>query len=154
MVETAPSIRADGSQHGAFVHIWSADARKLAPIRARVHHWLAPLRLTTDAEDDIVYAVNEAVSNVVEHAYAPATGNDTIELSFWTEAGALCITIADHGKWQAPTLASPELSGRGIPVMQRLIDSVLIHHNTAGTEVFLRHALPGKASRRSSVGRG
>lgn len=149
MVETADSVRNDGPEHVAFVHkIWPADPRELAPIRSEVHRWLAPLGLTTDAEDDIVFAVNEAASNAVEHAYrdaAPANraeNGDTVELAFWTEGEAMCIEIVDHGKWQTPT--SPEFSGRGlgIPVMQRLIASVLIHYDNRGTEVFLRHPLP------------
>jgi anti-sigma regulatory factor (Ser/Thr protein kinase) len=142
MVEIAPFIPDDAPQHIAFVHqSWPAYSSELAPIRSEVHRWLAPLRLTANTEDDIVYAVNEAATNAVEHAYPPGTVGDTVELTFWTEATALCIDIVDHGKWQTPT--SPDLTGRGlgIPVMQQLIDSVLIHYDNTGTEVFLRHPL-------------
>ena len=34
--------------------------------------------------------------------------------------------------------------GRGIPVMRALIESVLIHYDNRGTEVFLRQPLPEK----------
>jgi serine/threonine-protein kinase RsbW len=149
MVEIAPFIPDDAPQDIAFVHqSWPAYPSELAPIRSEVHRWLAPLGLTTEAEDDIVFAVNEAASNAVEHAYSDAAAanraenGDTVELAFWTEGEAMCIEIVDHGKWQTPT--SPEFSGRGlgIPVMQRLIASVLIHYDNRGTEVFLRHPLP------------
>jgi Histidine kinase-like ATPase domain len=54
-------------------------------MRAEVRRWLAPLALTGDAEDDLVLAVSEAATNCVEHAYIPATADDTVELTFWTE---------------------------------------------------------------------
>src|SRR3954453_21319681 len=89
--------KSDKSELVAFVHqTWWADRRELAPIRSEVRRWLAPLGLTEDGECDIVFAVNEAVTNAVEHAYIPATGHDTIELSFWIEAGAICIEIVDR----------------------------------------------------------
>jgi hypothetical protein len=34
-------------------------------------------------------------------------------------------------------------SGRGIEIMQRLADAVLIHHDGRGTRVLLCHSLPG-----------
>ena len=72
-----------------FVHqVWPAHSRELAPMRAEVRRWLAPLALTGDAEDDLVLAVSEAAANCVEHAYIPATADDTVELTFWTEPQA------------------------------------------------------------------
>ena len=66
-----------------FVHrIWPAHPRHLAPIRAEVRRWLVPLALAGDAEDDLVLAVSEAASNCIEHAYRPATDQDTIEVTF------------------------------------------------------------------------
>ena len=64
---------------------WPAHPRHLTALRAEVRHWLAPLALLGTAEIDLVLAVNEAASNCVEHAYTPATADDTVELTFWTE---------------------------------------------------------------------
>ena len=84
-----------------FVHrIWPAHRRQLAPIRAEVHRWLAPLALAGDAEDDMVLAVSAAACNSVEHAYHPATAEDTVDVTFWTEPDALYIEIVDHGVWR------------------------------------------------------
>ena len=53
-----------------FVHrTWPARPGQLAPLRAEVRRWLAPLGLPERAEDDLVLAVSEAASNCVEHAY-------------------------------------------------------------------------------------
>ena len=121
---------------------WPAHPGQLAPMRAQVRHWLAPLAMTGDAEDDMVLAVNEAASNSVEHAYLPATADDTVELTFWTEPHAVCIEIRDYGTWLVPS-GRPSARGRGIEIMQRLMALVLIHHDPRGTQVLLRHPLPG-----------
>jgi serine/threonine-protein kinase RsbW len=126
-----------------FVHrSWPAHPRQLAPLRAEVRCWLTPFTLPDDAEDDLVLAVSEAASNSVEHAYVPPTADDTVELTFWTEARAIYVVIVDHGRWRTPS-DQPTRRGRGIEIMQRLIAFVLIHHDHRGTRVLFRHPLPG-----------
>jgi len=93
-----------------------------------------------------VPAVNEAASNCVDHAYTPATADDTIELTFWTEARSVCVEIVDHGAWRTPS-DQPTGRGRGIEIMQRLIPVVLIHHDCRGTRVLLGHFLPDPLAR-------
>lgn len=115
--------------------------RQLPPLRAEVRCWLTPFTLPDDAEDDLVLAVSEAASNSVEHAYAPPTADDTVELTFWTAARAIYIVIVDHSHWQTSS-DQPTGRGRGIEIMQRLIAFVLIHHDNRGTRVLLRHPLP------------
>jgi anti-sigma regulatory factor (Ser/Thr protein kinase) len=130
-----------------FVHqVWPAHSRQLAPMRAEVRRWLAPLALTGDAKDDLVLAVSEAAANCVEHAYIPATADDTVELTFWTEPQAVCIEVVDHGVWQTPP-DQPTGRGRGIQLMQRLMALVLIHYDTRGTRVLLRHPRPCRRRR-------
>jgi anti-sigma regulatory factor (Ser/Thr protein kinase) len=122
-----------------FVHqVWPAHARQLAPMRTEVRRWLAPLVLPGDAEDDVVLAVDEAASNCVDHAYAAAKADGTVELTFWTEAQGVCIEIVDHGVWRTPA-DHPTGRGRGIDIMRRLMESVLIHHDRRGTRVFLSY---------------
>ncbi len=135
-----------------FVHLtWPAHPHQLASIRTQVHSWLSPLDLTEDARDDLVLAVNEAASNSVEHAYLSPSPADTVELTFWTEAHAVCIEIADHGAWRAPSI-QPTGRGRGIEIMRRLM-AVLIRHDARGTRVLLRHPLPGRSDSALHVAR-
>jgi serine/threonine-protein kinase RsbW len=115
-------------------------------VRAEVRRWLAPLALPRDAENDLLLVVNEAASNCVEHAYTSATVDGTVELTFWTEPGSVCVEIVDQGRWRTPS-GQPTGRGRGIAIMQRLIPVVLIHHDGRGTRVLLVHALPGPAAR-------
>lgn len=127
-----------------FVHrVWPAHPRWLGAIRAEARRWLTPLALPDDAEQDIVLAVSEAASNAVEHAYTPAAADDTVELTFWIESQALSIEIIDHGRWRPPSYR-PEERGRGLLIMQNLIESVLIHYDPHGTRVLLRQPLPAE----------
>ena len=144
---TPPAARGEPSE---FAHrSWRAHPRQLAPLRAEVRRWLAPFVLSGDAQDDLVLAVSEAASNCVEHAYTPATADDTVELTFWTEPHALCVDIVDHGHWRIPS-DQPTMRGRGIEIMQRLVAFVLIHHDNRGTRVHFRHPLPDAPSRHAA----
>jgi anti-sigma regulatory factor (Ser/Thr protein kinase) len=132
----------------AFGHrVWPARAGALTLIRREVGRWLGPLEVMPEAEADLVLAVNEAASNVIDHAYRAGDdmGDDraVVEVFFWTEPGAVLLEVVDHGRWRPP--GSPTAGGgRGIAIMQRLVDAVLIHHDACGTPVLLRHTLPGR----------
>jgi anti-sigma regulatory factor (Ser/Thr protein kinase) len=127
-----------------FVHqIWPADPQQLSAIRRDVRRWLGPLALSEQARRDLLLAVVEAASNAIEHAYAPAASNATLEVTFWTEPGTVNVEITDHGRWQPPA-PRPMGRGLGIALMQRLIDSVAIHFDRRGTRILLTHPLPGR----------
>lgn len=135
----AAARRADG---GYAFGVWSARAQELALIRMELRRWLASLGVGGTVHENMVLAACEATTNSVEHAYADATEADTVELMFWTESDAVCVEIVDHGRWQAP---STELDGRGrgILLMRRLMESVLIEHGPGGTTVLLRSRMQG-----------
>lgn len=126
-----------------YVHrSWPATPRQLSVIRHLVCGWLYPLGLNVEETADLVLAVDEAVSNAVEHAYGGGE-HGTVELMLWTEPGTLCIEVVDHGTWKTPPAKIP-YRGRGIHVMRSLADSVLIHFDGRGTRVLLRRRLPRK----------
>jgi anti-sigma regulatory factor (Ser/Thr protein kinase) len=124
-----------------FVHSrWPAQVAALPPIRDEVARWLAALDLGPDARDDLVYAVSEAASNVIEHAYRPPTSDSTIELKFWTEPATVCIEVVDHGRWKTPD-SDETTRGRGIHMMERLTEYLSIRFDHRGTRILLRHPL-------------
>ncbi len=137
----------DGPAHIEFLHrSWPADPEQLSVIRHELAGWLAPLQLTDNETADVVLAVDEAAANAVRHAY----GNDesgVVELTLWTEAGTetepptLSIEVVDHGHWQPPA-ETPTDGGRGIPLMNHMSESVLIHFDSRGSRVLLRHRIP------------
>jgi anti-sigma regulatory factor (Ser/Thr protein kinase) len=129
-----------------YVHrVWPADPGQLSLIRHQMLSWLEPLGMTPDRNHDVVLAVGEAVENVVQHAYPEGGGGD-VELTLWTESGALNIEITDHGLWREPVVpaqgAAPALGGRGIRMMQHTVETVLVHYDARGSRVLLRVALP------------
>ena len=70
-------------------------------------------------------------------------GRVVVEVFFWTEPGAVLLEVVDHGQWRSP---GPHAAGggRGIEIMHRLVEAVLIHHDARGTRVLLRHSLPAR----------
>ena len=129
-----------------FVHrSWPADPAQLSVIRRELAGWLAPLALTDDETAGVVLAVDEAAANAVRHAYGPGRSG-VVELTLWTEPGTLCVEVVDHGNW-VPPVEPPAVDGladrgRGIPLMSSMAEAVLIHHDSRGSRVLLRHPVP------------
>jgi anti-sigma regulatory factor (Ser/Thr protein kinase) len=118
--------------------VWMADPMHLLHIRALTRSWLTPLKM--DTESDIVLAVNEAASNAIEHAYVTPGPADHVVVRLWTEPHHLHCEVADRGRWKA-TDTGPGHRGRGIPLMEEMIDSVVIQHDGDGTRVLMRHPI-------------
>ncbi|GAA4698799.1 hypothetical protein GCM10023215_41510 [Pseudonocardia yuanmonensis] len=136
-----------------YVHrTWPARADRLSVIRHELLGWLAPLGLTPEQRDDVVLAVDEAAANAVRHAYPEGRPGD-VELTLWTEGEALCIEITDHGNWrpaqgEGGTVPSDSHGGRGMLLMQHMVETVLVHFDGRGSRVLLRHPFgrPGEAA--------
>lgn len=128
--------------------VLAARPQSAGVARARTRAWLEAIRCPQPIGDDIVYAVNEAVSNAIEHAYPipPPTGTVRLTLrALHNPAGNRRIRaeIRDHGRWRPPP-ADPEGRGRGIPLMQALMAEFVVHQldvrDGAGTEVIMTSA--------------
>lgn len=120
-----------------------ADAVSISVARAALRRWLADWSWPAGQLDDIVLAVNEAVSNAVEHAYldqAPGMVDIRGEIQA-TPPGQHRVTIIvrDHGRWRPPPIED-ENRRRGIPIMQVCMDTVTIgapDDDSVGTRVAL-----------------
>ena len=142
MAESDWATRGDGASPVAFVRrIWLADAGQLASIRSEVRRWLGSLGMVEDDASDVVFAVSEAASNAVDHAYRRPAADDVVEVTFWTEGAAIFIEIVDHGQWRPPVSSELSGRGRGIPMMRELMDAVVISYDGRGTRVLLRHVV-------------
>jgi serine/threonine-protein kinase RsbW len=130
-----------------FAHLTvPATAPYLHQLRHDVNRCVADL--SPDQRHDVLLAINEAATNAVEHAYPPERPG-VIDVTLWTDTNALWVEIRDHGHWRDPPHdPRPTGHGLGIPLMHRLIDGVLIHHDRHGTQILLRHPITHPAPKR------
>jgi anti-sigma regulatory factor (Ser/Thr protein kinase) len=95
--------------------------------------WLEDLEVSRALSAEIVMAVHEASTNVVEHAYGPAGGIVTITVT--RNGEHVEAWIRDSGTWRG---ASKGDRGNGLKLMRGLMDDVIVDTSAAGTVVLLR----------------
>ncbi len=121
---------------GSLVMALPAVPSSLGEVRAGLRRWLHEVGATPADELDLILAVGEATSNVVEHAYGPEGGTMTVALRL--EEGVACVTVSDDGGWRAPRGTN---RGRGGTIMAAVADDVRVDRRPEGTEVTLRYRL-------------
>jgi anti-sigma regulatory factor (Ser/Thr protein kinase) len=101
-----------------------------------VSTWLSSVGCDRETVEDLVLAVNEAVSNVVDHAYldGDAGAGLTVAAEVLTGSGAhrVAITVIASGRWRHPPTA-PGNRGRGLQLMRALSETVELDRGTGGT---------------------
>jgi len=129
----------------------TADAETVAHLRDEFAGWL---RGGTGMDEtrlcDAVLATNEALANAAEFAYVDG-GTGTMDLQAVRDVArrTVTVTVSDQGRWREPNPLTWQPSrGRGIPLMRKLADSVLIDTSGRGTSVRLRFddCLAGRAA--------
>ncbi|HEX5145540.1 MAG TPA: SpoIIE family protein phosphatase [Conexibacter sp.] len=113
-----------------------ADRAVLASVRRTLRRWLRARGANEAEAYDIVVACQEACANAVEHAYRP--GRHAFELEAECEAGVVRLTVRDHGRWRPPRGTH---RGRGMLMMEGLMDVVDVVRGDEGTVVVLERAL-------------
>jgi len=127
------------------VELWlvvSAIARSPATIRHELREWLTGLHWPQEECADIVLAVDEAISNVVEHAYPPDGPAGDARLYAWEVLDhqfgerRVVTVITDSGRWKPPA-TDPGFRGRGLAMMAGCMGSLQIESTPAGTTVIM-----------------
>jgi anti-sigma regulatory factor (Ser/Thr protein kinase) len=110
-----------------------AEPEALITARRALRNWLT--EVGTDAESlyDITLATGEACTNAIEHAYAP--GEATFDLEAMRGHDEIKVLVRDHGSWRAPR---GQNRGRGLKLMETLMDEVKVRREETGTTVELR----------------
>ncbi len=111
-------------------------------VRRFVRRWLADAGATEDETMEVLVATSEAHTNAVHHAYDGRVG--LVEVEVDAVDGEIVITVRDRGQWRPPRLTPRDDGGRGLPLMNALMDAVEIHAGALGTEVRLRRRLGGR----------
>ena len=108
----------------------------LSPMRAALREWLAAAGAAEGDAYDVLIAVGEAAANAVEHAYGPVDAE--FEVEGRVTNGDLVLAVRDRGKWRDPR---GQHRGRGLLLMNELMDDVQIERDEQGTAVQMRRAL-------------
>jgi serine/threonine-protein kinase RsbW len=125
----------------AFAQSSAGTPAGASALRTAFHNWLdRQLMLSTELLSDITLAVNEALANAVEHAYAnmDEQGEVDVHAQFDVRNGDLAVVIRDHGTWRPPEPDPHHLRGRGIPLIRALSSASTIETDANGTCVELR----------------
>ena len=117
-----------------------SEPRALSSLRALMRRWLEQTPAPIQDVHAIVMACNEACSNAIEHAGAGP--DETIAFEAVVRDGEVEVTVRDHGHWrdQRP----PGNQGRGLELIEALMDDVQLETHPEGTTVRLRHRLTAR----------
>jgi GAF domain-containing protein/integral membrane sensor domain MASE1/anti-sigma regulatory factor (Ser/Thr protein kinase) len=114
-----------------------ATPEQLRPLRVALRAWSDAHPLPDDMRDDLLLAVNEAVSNSAEHAYPPAAPGDVEYTVTRDDGGGVQVRVRDFGRWRAePEDNHPR--GRGIALIRGVATDVVLEGEDSGTTVRFR----------------
>ena len=117
------------------------EPARVSEVRAFVSSFLTDLRAPVDTSTEILLAVGEAAANANRHGRRPE-GRSEIRVYCALEGPSVTITIADDGPGFDPKSVDAESlpdkfasGGRGLFLMQELMDEVEFESTDAGTTV-------------------
>ena len=124
------------SEIGALELVLPARPWSLKEIRDAMRPWLLAVGAGSRDVTDLLIAVGEACTNVVEHAYGPEGGVVTVRLEL--QAPDVVATVGDTGRWRLPHDGSHRW---GMHLMSYFSDDLRIDRGSAGTTVTIRRRL-------------
>jgi anti-sigma regulatory factor (Ser/Thr protein kinase) len=136
-------------------------ARALPEARHRLARWLASENWPEVAAEDIVLTVNEAVANVIDHAYlddAPGIVQvrctiEPLENADNEPSRRVQASITDQGAWtdERHTVDPRGFRGHGMAIMAACVEEVCLHRESTGTTVVL-NSYPAVDARTDGAG--
>jgi serine phosphatase RsbU (regulator of sigma subunit)/anti-sigma regulatory factor (Ser/Thr protein kinase)/FixJ family two-component response regulator len=109
-----------------------AEPEALITARRALRNWLGEVGVGSDAVYDVTLAVGEACTNAIEHAYAP--GDASFDVDAARLGPDIRVAVRDYGQWRPPR---GRHRGRGLKLMEALMDEVTVRRAPAGTTVEL-----------------
>ncbi|MDQ2707939.1 MAG: ATP-binding protein [Actinomycetota bacterium] len=101
--------------------------------------WLTERGVAAEHREDLVLAVNEAVTNVIDHAYrgSDKPGFVEIDVELSDEHDGECwvtVVVTDYGAWRQGR-AAVGFRGRGLQMIRACTDWRVIERLAVGTRV-------------------
>jgi serine/threonine-protein kinase RsbW len=132
-------VRASGP---GFTRTIASDPAQLAVLRRALRAWLEEAGVGEADRQEVLLAIGEALTNAIEHAYASSSGEVRLDARL-TAPDELVLTVRDHGRW-LDRPSHPD-RGRGLRVMQAVVDELDLSPGADGTTVELRKRLRAEA---------
>lgn len=124
---------------------FSARLDSIPLARHELGQWLRTGRVPSPICEELALVVTELVTNAVEASPSPAA---RVEVWARFDEEKVILRVSDEGEGFEPEIdptALPELSterGRGLPIVNALMDEVNVHRNTSHTVVEVARSLP------------
>ncbi len=121
-----------------------AEPESLAQMRRALTRWLRAVGASDTEAYETLVATGEACANAVAHAYPPGEASYVVEARRVSDG--LEIRVRDFGAWRPPREGS---QGRGLMLIEQLMDEVDIDRGRAGTIVKMKRVLRAPAPQES-----
>jgi anti-sigma regulatory factor (Ser/Thr protein kinase) len=114
----------------------AAEPGSLAGLRRRLARFLHATGASEAEQYELTLTICEAAGNAIEHAYGPGDATYDVEVTF--AGGELVATVRDTGSWRDKR---GEDRGRGLSIIEQLMDHVDVAAEEDGTVVTMRRRL-------------
>jgi PAS domain S-box-containing protein len=119
-----------------------SDPGALGSLRGLLRRWLEQTEASESDVYAIVMACSEACTNAIEHAGAAA--DETIAFAAVLHEDTVDVTVRDRGRWRDHR--PPSDQGRGLELIEALMDDVSVQTSGDGTIVHLRRRIGERVS--------
>jgi PAS domain S-box-containing protein len=115
---------------------FAADASQLASSRTALRTWLTQAGVEPDQIYDVLIATGEALSNAIEHGHRDRP-DGVVSLFATAIVDRVHVMVSDTGAWKTPRAVADVSRGRGLALMQGLMEHFSIHSDDVGTTVHM-----------------
>jgi PAS domain S-box-containing protein len=113
-----------------------AEPDALSGLRRRLGRFLHAAGATEEESYEITLTVSEAAGNAIEHAYGPMDASFEVEAT--VNGADIEVLVRDSGRWRE---RRGESRGRGLKIIEGLMDDVQVSTEGEGTVVRMRRRL-------------
>jgi PAS domain S-box-containing protein len=118
-----------------------AEPEELARLRRRLGRFLHAAGASEEEAYEVTLTISEAAGNAIEHAYGP--GDASFRVQAAVEDAELVVVVRDSGRWREPR---GENRGRGLRIIEGLMEGVEVVREDHGTTVRMRKRLSAKVA--------
>jgi PAS domain S-box-containing protein len=118
-----------------------AEPESLARLRRKLGRFLHAARVSDSEQYEIILAVCEGAGNAIEHAYGPGDADFGVEIRL--QGQELTADVRDEGRWREPRGVE---RGRGLQIIEGLMDDVEVLAEERGTVVRMRRRLAARVA--------